>query len=137
MTEPNIPESLARRIRDDPWAQNLGVEYLELRRGYCRTALTLQPQMVNYLGSAHGSVIFALADAAFGAACNSHGDAAVALSMTIGFLAVPSRDARLVAECRERRQGRRAGFYDVTVTDGGGTLVAVLQCVAHRLGPEA
>jgi len=135
--EHNIPESLARRVRDDPWAQSLGIEYLELRRGYCRTALTLQPHMVNYLRSPHGAVIFALADAAFGAACNSHGDAAVALSMTVGFLAAPSPDGRLVAECRERRRGRRAGFYDVTVTDDGGTLVAVLQCVAHRIGPEA
>ena len=137
MTEHNIPESLARRIRDDPWAKSLGVEYQELRRGYCRTALTLQPTMVNYLRSAHGAVIFALADAAFGAACNSHGEPAVALSMTIGFLAVPPAEGRLVAECRERRQGRRAGFYDVTVTDGRGMLVAVLQCVAHRIGAEA
>jgi len=131
-----ISAELARRIQDDQWAKSLGIDYLELRRGYCRVAITLQPHMVNYLRSPHGAVIFALADAAFGAACNSHGAPAVALSMTIGFLATPQLDGRLIAECRERRQGRRAGFYDVTVTHETGALVAVLQCVAHRVAPE-
>ena len=38
-----ISPELARRIQDDQWAKSLGIEYLELRRGYCRVALTLQP----------------------------------------------------------------------------------------------
>src|SRR2546425_9062618 len=105
-----ISPELARRIQDDQWAKSLGIEYLELRRDYCRVALTLQPHMVNSLRSPHGSVIFALADAAFGAACNSHGAPAVAPSMTIGFLTTPQLDGRLIAQCPERRQGRPAGF---------------------------
>lgn len=113
------------------------MEFLELARGRCRVALTLQPHMVNFQGAPHGGVIFSLADIAFGAACNSHGEPAVALSMTIGFLSAAAAGARLVAEARERRQGRRAGFYDVAVTDAGGALVATVHCVAHRVGREA
>lgn len=128
-----LPADLVRRLTDDPWARSLGVEYLEIRPGYCRAALRLAPHMVNHLGSPHGSVVFALADAAFGVACNSHGEPAVALSMTIGFLAAPKPGSRLTAECRERRQGRQAGFYEVTVTAEDEALVAVLHCVAHRL----
>ena len=128
-----VPAALAARIQSEPWAHHLGVEYLELGRGYCRVALTLKPEMLNYQGYPHGGVIFSLADVAFGAACNSHGEPAVALTMTISFLAAVRPGARLIAEGQERKQGRRAGFYDVTVSIEEGTVVAVVHCVAHRV----
>ncbi len=130
---PAIPTDVRARIEDDPWARSLGVEFLDVRKGYARLTLTLQPHMVNHQGYPHGAVIFALADAAFSAACNSHGPPAVALNVTISFLAAPKPGARLVAEGRERRQGRRAGFYDITVTSEDGTTVAFAHCVAHRV----
>jgi acyl-CoA thioesterase len=125
------------RILDDPWARALGVEFLELGRGYCQAALRLAPHMINHQGTPHGGAIFLLADAAFSAACNSHGIPAVALSMTISYLSTATPGARLVAEARERRQGRRAGFYDVAVTDEEGRLVATVHCIAHRVEPES
>ncbi len=120
-------------MQDDPWARALGIEFLEIKRGYCRLGLTLQPHMVNFQGSPHGGVIFSIADIAFGTACNSHGEPAVALSMTISFMTAAAAGARLVAEAREVKQGRRAGFYQVTVNTEGGALVAQVHCVAHRV----
>ncbi|MBI2159899.1 MAG: hotdog fold thioesterase, partial [Candidatus Rokubacteria bacterium] len=84
---PPIPAALRERIQNEPWAQALGVRYLDLRRGYCRVSLTLQPHMVNFQGRPHGGVIFTLADVAFGAACNSQGEDAVALNVAISYLA--------------------------------------------------
>lgn len=127
-----VPPDLRARLQSDPWADSLGVEYLALEPGYCRLALSLRPHMVNFQGSPHGGVIFSLADAAFGAACNSHGDDAVALNLTINYLAAPPPGARLVAEARERKRATRTAFYDVTVTTPDGTLIAQLQCLAHR-----
>jgi acyl-CoA thioesterase len=89
--------------------------------------------MVNFQGNPHGAVIFSLADIAFGAACNSHGEPAVALNVSVSYLAAVKPGSRLIAEGRERRQGRRAGFYDVTVSLTGDTLVALVHCVAHRV----
>ncbi|MGH7299160.1 MAG: PaaI family thioesterase [Candidatus Rokuibacteriota bacterium] len=128
-----VPEALAAQIARDPWAQWLGIEFLELRRGYCRVALTLGPHMLNHQGYPHGGVIFSLADVAFGAACNSHGETWVALTMTISFLAAVTPGSRLIAEGRARRQGRRAGFYDITVSTVAGVAVAAAHSVAHRV----
>lgn len=111
-----IPASLRARIENDPWARSLGVEFLDLHHGYCRVGLTLQPHMVNFQGYPHGGVIFSLADVAFGAACNAHGEPVVALNVTVSYLAAVEPGSQLVAEARERKQGRRAGFYDVTVS---------------------
>ena len=130
---PAIAPDIADKIRAEPWARSLGIEYVDLRQGYCRLRLRLQPHMVNFQGFPHGGVIFSLADVAFGAACNSHGDPAVALSVTIDFLAAVTSDTTLVAEAREVKQGRRAGFYEVSVTSDDGRPVAAAHCIAHRL----
>lgn len=133
MDHPPIPADLRERIQNEPWAHALGIRYLDLRRGYCRVSLQLQPHMVNFQGYPHGGVIFSLADVAFGAACNSHGEPAVALTVTIAYLAAVKPDATLVAEGRQVKQGRRAGFYEISVATEDGTPVATVHCVAHRV----
>lgn len=130
---PPIPSELRRRIENDPWALELGIEFLDLRRGVCRLRLQLRSHMVNFQGYPHGGVIFTLADVAFGAACNSHGEDAVALSVTINYLAAVTPEAALVAEAREIRQGRRAGFYEMSVSTEDGRVVARAHAVAHRV----
>jgi acyl-CoA thioesterase len=129
----SVPAELRVRIEADPWTRALGIQFLALGRGFCRLGLTVQPHMVNFDGYPHGGVIFSLADIAFGAACNSHGGTAVALNMTISFLTAVPAGSRLVAEAREIKQGRRAGFYQVSVTSEEGALVAQVHCVAHTV----
>jgi acyl-CoA thioesterase len=123
---------LAAALAADPLARTLGLELLELAPGRCRAALTLDGRHLNFQGNPHGGVLFALADYAFSGACNAHGEAAVALSVTIHFVSVVRPGARLVAEAQTVRQGRRAGFYQMTVTGDDGALVATAQAVAHR-----
>jgi len=130
---PAIASEISETIRAEPWARSLGIEYVDIRHGYCRVRLRLQPHMLNFQGYPHGGVIFTLADVAFGAACNSHGETAVALSVTIDFLAAVTAEATLVAEASEVKQGRRAGFYEVRVTTEDGQVVAAAHCVAHRV----
>ncbi len=134
---PAIASEISETIRAEPWARSLGIEHLDIRRGYCRVRLRLQPHMVNFQGYPHGGVIFTLADVAFGAACNSHGATAVALSVTIDFLAAVRPEATLLAEAREVKQGHRAGFYEVRVTTEDGEAVATAHCIAHRITSSA
>jgi acyl-CoA thioesterase len=129
------PEDIRRRIAEDPYAAWLGIELLELAPGCCRAALRLRPELLNFHGGVHGAAIFSLADYAFSGACNAHGEPAVALTVTIQFLAAATPGARLTAEARATRQGRRAGFYAMTVTDEAGTVVATCQAVAVRTQP--
>lgn len=127
-----VPAALRAELQQDPWARALGVEYLALAPGYCRVALDLAPHMLNHLGAPHGGVLFSLADVALGASSNTDGGRAVALTVTISFLAAAAPGSRLIAESRERRRGRRAAFYDVTVATDAGRVVARVTAVAHR-----
>src|SRR5215467_3951225 len=47
-----------------------GVEIEEAREGYARVRMTVRADMLNGHGTAHGGMIFALADTAFAYACN-------------------------------------------------------------------
>lgn len=126
--------SLKSKIAADPFARSLGIELLTLRPGYSRVAMTLQPHMLNFHGIPHGGAIFSLADAAFGAAGNSHGQVAVALSMTINFRATVPSGTRLQAEAVEQSLGGRTGLYRITVTadDEEKTLVALCDGTVYR-----
>jgi acyl-CoA thioesterase len=121
-----------QKISQDPFARWMGIELLELRPGYSRLTMTVTPRMLNFHGIPHGGAVFSLADAAFAAASNSHGQTALALSMTISYLAATAPGTRLVAEAQELRKGHRAGFYQITVRTEGGELVATCQAVVHR-----
>jgi acyl-CoA thioesterase len=128
-----LSPALRERIAADPYGRSLGIELLDVGPGYCRAALMLEPHMVNFHGSPHGGVIFSLADFAFGGACNGHGDPAVALTVTIQFHSAARVGRRLLGEARETRQGKRAGFYAMTVSDEvDGTVVATCQAVSLR-----
>jgi len=128
-----VPASLRAQLEGEPWARTLGVEYEEIAPGYCRVALTVKPHMLNHRGFPHGGVIFSLADVAFGAACNAHGETALALTTTITYVAAVAPGSRLIAEGRERKQGRRVGFYDIRVRTAEGVLVASVSCLSHRV----
>jgi acyl-CoA thioesterase len=128
VTADRVPPELVARLTDDPWARSLGIEYLAIERGYCRLAVTLKPDMMNFQGRPHGGVIFTIADAAFGVACNAHGEPAVGLSVAITYLGAAAPGSRLIAE------GRRTGFYAITITTDDGTLVAQAHCISQRVG---
>ena len=125
-------DQIFKALSQDPFAKSVGIEYQEMRPGYGRTAMTVTPQTLNSHGIPHGGAIFSLADSAFAAASNSHGQVAVALSMTMNFLGTAALGTRLVAEAQELRKGHRAGFYQIMVKTEAGDLIAVCQAVVHR-----
>jgi acyl-CoA thioesterase len=132
----NDPDQTAARVaavmsEQDLFSKHLGIELAALRPGYSKAVLTLAPHMVNPLGMPHGAVIFALADFAFGAASNSHGQAAVALSVDIHFLSSPRVGSKITVEAVEVRRGRRTGLYRMAVSDENGGAVAELHGMAY------
>ena len=92
------------------------MEILEIRAGEATLAMTVQPNMVNGHGIAHGGFIFTLADSAFAFACNSHNQRVVAAQGQISFIRPGQLGDRLIATAREISRSGRSGIYDVRVT---------------------
>ncbi len=125
-------DEITARMCRDPFARFLGIELLEVCEGYAKATLTVQEHMLNFHGIPHGGAVFALADAAFAAASNSHGQVAVALNVSINFLAAARPGARLTAEATEEHLGRRTGLYRLAVTAEDGTLIALAHGTVYR-----
>ena len=125
-------DQIVQRIREDPFARFLGIEVLELGGGHSRATMIVDEHMLNFCGIPHGGAIFTLADAAFAAAANSHGQVAVALNVSTSFLAAVPVGTRLYAEATEESLGRRTALYRLAVTAEDGTLVALCHGTVYR-----
>ena len=112
-------------------AWNLMLE--EVREGYARVSMKLRADMLNGHRTAHGGMIFALADSAFAYACNSRNELTVAQQASILFLAPAHEGDILVAEAWEDARAGRVGA-SVTVTIQSGGPIAQFQDLSRTTG---
>ncbi len=102
--------------------------------GWACAAMIVRRDMLNGLGTAHGGMIFALANTAFAWACNSRNVATVAQHASISFLSAGRLGEKLVAEAREEAAAERAGVYTVRVFGEDGRVVAIFQGLSRTKG---
>jgi len=124
-------DEICQKLQQDQFAQFLGIKLIELGEGTATAEVTVADHMLNAHGTAHGAIIFSLADFVFAAACNSYGKTSVALSMNIGFLAAAMKGNRLVATATEEKKNNRTAWYRIRVETEHG-LVATLDALAYR-----
>ena len=111
--------------RHDQLAVEYDMKLEEVAPGFVRVSMKVTEKMLNAIGLCHGGAIFSLADFAFAAASNSHGQVSVALSAHISYPAPARLGDTLTATAREVSRTRRTGLYQVEVRRQDGTLVAL------------
>lgn len=102
--------------------------------GWARCSMVVKDEMLNGLGTAHGGIIFALADTAFAYACNSRNVRTFAQQASISYLAPGKRGEKLTAIAREDAAEGRTGVYTVTVTGEDNRIVAVFHGLSRTAG---
>lgn len=81
-------------FKKDLFAEQTGVELLEVREGYSKARLVITENHLNAGHRTQGGAIFTLADLALAAAANSHGTLAFSPSSNITFCAPADRATR-------------------------------------------
>lgn len=117
--------------REDAFARHNGMAIVELRPGYARAEMTIQPHHLNGARTVHGGALFTLADFAFAAASNSRGQLALSINSSIAIYK-GARAGRLVAEARELSSAPRLAGFEVAVRDEAGELLASFQGMVYR-----
>ena len=118
--------------RNDRLIQDFGMRLLASEDGYAKVAVTVQERFLNAHNIGHGSLIFAVADAAFALSVNSVVDAVgVQWSLNIFRAARPGEE--IVGESRVFHKGRQSMVCELTVTAGDGRLLAKGQSTAMPL----
>jgi acyl-CoA thioesterase len=133
-TRTPVDPALYAALAADPLAVHLGIELEEVRPGYARAAMTIGPQLLNSVGTAHGGATMALMDVVHSAVSNSHGTVAVAQDFHTEFLSAGRPGDRLVAEGHEVHRSSRTAVYRIDATTTDGRRVATALARVFRLG---
>lgn len=115
------------------YADTLGMRLLEATPGLTRVTLTVTEGGLNMHGTAHGGLLFSLADEAFAAISNLEAQA-VAVETHLSFFRAARPGDELVAVATPERVGRTLATYRVEVRRGeqGPVLALFLGTVSRR-----
>ena len=112
------PDHVQSMMAADEATLALGIELVAAGAGRAVARMRVRAELENGHAIAQGRMVFALADTAFGCACNTWGPATVASSAEIVFVAPARLGDHLSAEAPVRTRFGRHGLYDVTIRRG-------------------
>jgi len=112
----------------------LGIEVEALGPEAARLSLLVRPEHANLHGTAHGGLLYALADAAF-ALISNQGARAVALSTRIDYFRPVAVGARVQAEAEPVHRGRKVASYRVRLLASGCLVAQFVGTVFHLEEP--
>jgi acyl-CoA thioesterase len=115
------------------YAETLGMRVLEATPELTRVALTVTGSGLNMHGTAHGGLLFSLADEAFAVISNLEAQA-VAVETHLSFFRAARAGDELIAVATPERVGRTLATYRVEVRRGenGVVLALFLGTVSRR-----
>ncbi len=109
-----------------------GMEIVGVSPGSAEVSMVVKEEHLNAAGLCHGGTIFSLADVAFALACNSHGNMALALEVSVNFLRPAKVGETITATASELNLGKSTGLYSIEVRNGDGKLLAFFKATAFR-----
>jgi len=127
----NQLDLIRENVEKEPYVSYLGIKVIELKPGYSVVRMKAEDKFNNIFSITHGGAIFSLIDVAFGAAANSYGTIAVALSMSINYVK-PAREGDMLTACATRiSKTAKTATYNVVAKNGSGQMIAACQAVAY------
>ncbi len=125
-------EEADKKFSADLFATKMaGIVIEEASHGYAKCRMDITENHLNAAGVVMGGAIFTLADFTSAVATNNLEEPTVSLTSSIEFIAA-GRGACLYAEGRMVKEGRIC-FFEVSVTDEGGKLIAKASGNGYRM----
>lgn len=102
-------------MKEDFFSQWLGIQVLEISKGYCKLSMVVRKEMLNGFGIAHGGITFSLADSALAFASNSKGIKSVSIETSISHLVSLKEGDEIIAQADCETETTKLGHYKVKV----------------------
>ncbi|MCK9170565.1 MAG: PaaI family thioesterase [Treponema sp.] len=111
-------------FKNDRFAmQTTGIEIVDVDSQYAKCSLKIDGRHLNAAGTVMGGAVFTLADFTFALASNPEGQWTVSVSSTIEYLNA-AKGPVLYCEAKCLKNGRSVCFYEMTVTEPNGKVIA-------------
>ena len=125
-----------KMITGDAFSQWLGIEILEITKGYCKLKMIVRKEMTNGFDIAHGGISYSLADSALAFAANSDGIQSLSVETSIAHTKKVMSGDTLIAETQEVSKNDKSAVYNINITNQDNIEVAHFKGKAYRTKRE-
>ncbi len=134
-------DALAKKIIDnmhenDSFSKWLGIEVIQIKKGYSELKLSIKEEMTNGFKIAHGGITYSLADSALAFASNSHGRKSVSVETSISHTKACNIGDVIIAKAVEKSLTNKIAIYDITITNQKDEIVALFKGTVYRTSKE-
>ncbi|MCI5621017.1 MAG: PaaI family thioesterase [Lachnospiraceae bacterium] len=134
MDQTQMKEKIESILQRNPFSQLLGLEILDIQKGYAKGRILLEKRLKNVHGGMHGGCSYALADTLCGVASSTYGNYTTTVNGSINYLKPICNTKYVYCEVNVVRQGGTIGVYEANITDDTGDLLAVATFTYYRTG---
>lgn len=124
-------DKIIKFFERDRFAAYNGITLEKVEPGYAITKMEVTENHLNGVNIIQGGAIFTLADFAFAAASNAHGQVTVGINATISYLKA-SNGKTLIAEAKEISSSSKITNYNVNVFNEQQELIATLNLTGYK-----
>lgn len=121
-------------VNQNPFAQLLGMELLEVREGYAYGRMRMDEHFTNIYGGMHGGCAYALADTLAGLAASTYGNYVTTIEGKMNYLEAVKDTGYVYGEAEVQRQGGRIGVYTVKLMDENQKVLVTADFTYYRTG---
>ena len=125
-----------KMINGDAFSQWLGIEILEINKGYCKLKMIIRKEMTNGFDIAHGGISYSLADSALAFAANSYGIQSLSIETSISHTQKVISGDTLTATAKEINKSTKTGLYYITITNQNNIEIAHFKGTVYRTQKE-
>ena len=133
----NIPWKIVNKMYDqDAFSQWLGIEIVDVTKGYCQLKMKVRKEMLNGFHIAHGGIAYSLADSALAFASNSHGRKSLSVETSISHMVSIKAGDILTAMTKELSRSDKIGVYLITITNKENQEIAIFKGTVDRTSKD-
>lgn len=121
-------------VAKNPFAAKLGIEILDIRKGYVRAKVKKKKDLENIYGDLHGGCLYTIADNMAGVAASTYGYYVTTVNGSIQYLRAARNIDCIFCEATVIKQGKTITVVRAEITDDKETLLNTAEFAYFNLG---
>jgi acyl-CoA thioesterase len=125
-----------KMISGDEFSKWLGIEVIEISKGFCKLQMKVRDEMTNGFKIAHGGISYSLADSCLAFSANSDGIQSLSVETSISYTKKVQSGDILTAISKEINKSSKTALYYITITNQEMEEIAHFKGTVYRTKKE-
>ena len=125
-----------KMISGDEFSKWLGIEVIEISKGFCKLQMKVRDEMTNGFKIAHGGISYSLADSCLAFSANSDGIQSLSVETSISYTKKVQSGDILTAISKEIDKSSKTALYYITITNQEMEEIAHFKGTVYRTKKE-